>query len=319
MENTIIFESNENFSVPVSIVDKYLDAPETELRLILFLLRNSNHSFLKEEIEDKLGVDEKRLKQAFGSWVKKGILFKFHDRYVLERPRVTASDAIKYSADRISERIETDDKISFLYRQAEDAFRKPLTPESASILLSLVDYIGLEPEVAALLVQYCADEKKSLMSITSMGIEWSEKGIDTLDKAEEFLREIKARNETANKVSRLLGISGRKLTNEEKTVFIKWSDEFGFDGDIINLAYDASVKNTGKYQYKYMDKILSTWKEKGYKTPEEIREGDERPAVKPRKKRAKADNDAEIDTKSSAALSWEILTKDIEEEKDNGQ
>ena len=138
MENTIIFESNENFSVPVSIVDKYLDAPETELRLILFLLRNSNHSFLKEEIEDKLGVDEKRLKQAFGYWVKKGILFKFHDRYVLERPRVTASDAIKYSADRISERIETDDKISFLYRQAEDAFRKPLTPESASILLSLI-------------------------------------------------------------------------------------------------------------------------------------------------------------------------------------
>ena len=68
-----------------------------------------------------------------------------------------------------------------------------------------------------------------------------------------------------------------------------------------------------------MDKILSAWKEKGYKTPEEIREGDEKPAVKPRKKRAKADNDAEIDTKSSAALSWEILTKDIEEEKDNGQ
>lgn len=318
MENTIIFEANESFSVPVSVVDKYLDAPETELRLLLFLLRFSNHSFLKEELEEKLGVDEKKLKEAFGYWVKRGVLFKYRDRYVLERPRITASEAIRYSADRIAERIESDKQIFFLYKQAEDAFKKPLTPESASTILSLVDFVGLQPEVAALLIQYCADEKKSLMSLASMGIDWSEKGIDTFEKAEEYLTKAKERNETANRVSHLLGISGRKLTNEEKTVFVKWSDEFGFDADVINLAYDSSVKNTGKYQYKYMDKILSSWNEKGYKTAADIQSGEEKPAVKTRKRKNKTDNDAKIDTQSSVALSWEIMKKDLEEE-DDGQ
>lgn len=315
MENTIIFESNENFSVPISVVDKYLDAPEVELRLILFLLRYANHSFLKEELEKKLGIDEKRLKGAFDYWVKRGLLFKIREKYVLERPRVTASDAIKYSADRISERMESDKKIFFLYKQTEEALRKPLTPEIASTVLSLVDFIGLSPEVAAMLIQYCADEKNSLHSITSLGIEWSEKGIDTFEKAEAYLKEMKTKKETANKISRLLGISGRKLLNEERELFIKWNDEFGYGGDVINLAYEASIKNTGKYQYKYMDKVLSAWNKKGYKTAEEIKNNDEKPTVKTRKKRIKSDNDAEIDTKSSAALSWEILTKDIEEEK----
>ena len=50
MENTVVFEAAENFEVPVGIVDKYLDAPELELRLILFLLRNANRSFLTDEL-----------------------------------------------------------------------------------------------------------------------------------------------------------------------------------------------------------------------------------------------------------------------------
>ena len=318
MGNTVIFEANENFSVPVSIVDKYLDAPETELRLILFLLRNTNRSFLTEDICEKLAVDEKRLKNAFDYWVSKGILFRLRDKYVLDRPRVTASDAIKYSAERISERIEADSKVLFLYKQAETALRRPLTPEISSAILSLVDFVGLPPEVALLLIQYCGDEKKSLHAMVSTGIEWSEKGIDTFEKAENHLKELKERKETENRVSRLLGISGRKLTNDEKTVFVKWSEDFGFSPEVINFAYETSVKNTGKYQYKYMDKVLSAWKEKGYTTVAEI-QNDSVPAKKPTKRRRRSENDAAIDATSSEALSWEIIASDLEEDMENGQ
>ena len=319
MGNTVIFEAYENFSVPVSVVDKYLDSPETELKLLLFLLRYANNSFLKSQIEDKLGVDEKRLKEAFDFWVKRGVLFKTGDKYSLERPKLTASDALRYSADRISERMEADKEISFLYQQTEKALRKPLTPEIASAVLSLVDYAGLNPDAAMMLIQYCAEKNKSLRTMTSMGIEWSEKGITTFEKADKYLSELKERDNTAAKTASLLGISGRKLLAEEKTLFIKWSDEFGFDGDVINLAYEASIKNTGKYQYKYMDKALTSWNEKGYKTVAEIKADDTKPTAKTRKKRVKADNDAAIDTKAAEALSWEILTQDIGGDTEDGQ
>lgn len=313
MGNTVIFEANENFSVPVSVVDKYLGAPETELRLILLLLRNPNRSFLTEDICEKLAVDEKRLREAFDYWVARGLIFKLRDKYVLDRPKITASDAIKYSAERISERLEGDGSLLFLYKQAESALRRPLTPEISSAILSLVDYIGLPTEVAMLLIQYCGEENKSLRAMVSTGIEWSEKGIDTFEKAESHLKELHLKKESANKISALLGITGRKLTNDEKTVFVKWNDDFKFSPEIINYAYETSVKNTGKYQYKYMDKVLSSWNEKGYKTVAEITAEEQKPSAKPTKKRRRAENDATIDAQSSEALSWAIIASDLEE------
>ena len=50
MENTVLFEAPLTFSVPCDLVDRHLNAPEAELRLILLLLRNTNTAFLKEDL-----------------------------------------------------------------------------------------------------------------------------------------------------------------------------------------------------------------------------------------------------------------------------
>ena len=42
MDNTVIFEALDTFSVPTKVVDEHLHAPATALKLILFLLRNKN-------------------------------------------------------------------------------------------------------------------------------------------------------------------------------------------------------------------------------------------------------------------------------------
>jgi hypothetical protein len=253
MENTITFEGTETFGMPVVIADKHLNAPEVELRLIIFLLRNTNKSFLKDDLLQILKVDEQRLNEAFAYWVSAGILFRTAGKYTFERPKVATNDIMRYSADQIASRINNDNKIRFLYNKTEELLAKPLTTEDASAVLSLVDWVGLPAEVVAMLIQNCTENGKSLKKIVSTGIEWAEKGIDTYEKADQHIKNERAKKETVNKISRLLGITNRAITDGEQKVFLIWTDEYKFNTDIIKLAYENTVKSTGKYSYQCWD------------------------------------------------------------------
>jgi DNA replication protein DnaD len=50
----------------------------------------------------------------------------------------------------------------------------------------------------------------------------------------------------------------------------------GFDIDVILLAFDRTVTNTGGLKWSYMNKILSNWKEKGLSSVAEIEGKDSR-------------------------------------------
>lgn len=315
MDGTVIFEAMETFGVPNRIVDMYLKAPAAELRLILFLLRNKNSSFAKQDIIAALGEDEERIDKAFKYWCAAGILFKTGNKYIFERPKINAADIIHYSADEIASRIDTDESIRFLYKTAEDSLARPLTTTDASAIISLVDWNGLPPDVAALLINYGASEGRGLARIQKMGIEWAEKGIDSFEKAESYISARQASNDAIQKTSRLLGLTHRALTDAEKKAFGKWASEYGYGTDVIKLAYDRTVANTGKYSYRYMDKILNSWFEAGLKSQSEILNYEqnaetEQKSRKPRKKR----NDTRIDRREldeSIQDSWAIIEAEV--------
>ena len=310
MENTILFESSPAFSVPCDLVDRHLNAPETELRLMLLLLRNANAAFLKEDLMRTLNVDEPRLKEAFQYWVKAGLLYKAAGKYTLQRPQVKTSDFMTYQPETIAQRLEGDPALQYLYRHAEQTLKKPLTSTDASLIFSLVDWCGLPSDVVALLMRYGGENGMSLRQIANTGIKWADDGITTFEQAEEQIRKQTEKKNTVNRFAARLGILGtRAITEAEQKAFVKWKDEFGYDLDMIGLAYEETVKNTGKYTYLYMDKILSQWSLAGYQTPEQAQAAP-KPEQKPGKRPAR--RSAPNNPRKSAAandamdLAWEI-------------
>lgn len=312
MENTILFESAPAFSVPCDVVDRHLNAPEVELRLILLLLRNANAAFLKEDLLRTLSVDEPRLEEAFGYWVKAGVLFRVGGKYTLQRPQLKASDFMTYHPDTVARRLEGDTALQFLYKEAETALKKPLTSADASLILSLVDWCGLPAEVVALLIRYGGDNGKSLRQMAQTGVKWADDGVKTFEQAEELIRQETERKNTVNRIAARFGILGtRALSEAERKTFLKWKNDLGYDLDMIGLAYEETVKNTGKYAYPYIDKILVMWHDAGYKTPDDVSA-----APKPEQKsqkRAPARRAAANNPRKSAAandaldLAWEIV------------
>lgn len=309
-ENWIRFEASPSFAVPCDLVDRHLNAPAEELRLLLLLLRNPNATFRTEDLLRTLQTEPKRLADALEYWVKAGLLFHTGTSYSLTRPKLSASDFAAYNPETIAKRLEGDSALQYLYHAAEEALKKPLTSTDASLILSLVDWCGLPAEVVALLIRYGGENGKSLREIAKLGVRWSDDGVRTFEQAEELLRREAEKKNTVSRIAARFGILGsRALTEAEKKVFLKWKEEFSFGLDMIGAAYDETVKNTGKYTYAYVDRILTNWHTAGYTTPDQALSAP-KPTEKTRKTPARksAPNNPK---KSSAAgdamdLAWEI-------------
>lgn len=308
MENTLLFESTQSFSVPCDIVDRHLNAPETEWKLILLLLRNANAAFRKEDLMQLLNVDEPRLEEAFRYWTKNGVLFRAAGKYTLQRPQLTASDFITYNPEAIAQRLEGDTALQYLYKAAEEALKKPLSSSDASLIFSLVDWCGLPADVVALLLRYGGENGKSLRQIAQTGIRWADNGVKTFEQAELLIRKEAEKKKAVNRIAARFGILGtRAITEAEQKAFLRWTEEYGFELDMIGAAYEETVKLTGKYSYPYLEKILAKWHEAGFKTPEQAtaapkpapKKTGRRPSANNPKKTTQANNDA-------MDLAWEI-------------
>ena len=129
------------------------------------------------------------------------------------------------------------------------------------------------------LLHYCMfiseNRLPSMRYIEKEAYSWANREILTLEQAEEYISRSKQRREDTMKMAQALGIRGRQLSPTEKKYISAWLD-MGFVQDVILLAFDRTVTNTGGLKWSYMNKILSNWKEKGLYSVEEIEEKDGR-------------------------------------------
>ena len=308
--HTVIFENRPTFAVPNEIADSYLKAPEDALRLILFLLRNSSKSFTEDDICAASGIEKEKLGEAFDYWVEKGILFRTNQKYMLTRPQLKTSDIQPYSAEEVAARINSDSAVRFLYEKTEELLARPLSTTDAYTVLSLVDWIGLPPEVAAVLLQYCSDSgKKTMRQIEKTAVMWADGGIDTYEKAEAFLTAEKEKSESAKKTAKLLGLRDRALGEEEKKVFVSWRAELGYGDDMILAAYESMIKSIGSYKYQYIDKILRSWKDEGITDPAEAQT--KKPAAAKKPKKGRYGSVSAPDAEKTVDKTWEIMKKAV--------
>ena len=102
---------------------------------------------------------------------------------------------------------------------------------------------------------------------------WEREGVFSIERAEEYLKAIEARRNAHGEIKAALQIKGRELSSTEKGYVDEWI-AMGFGADVIEIAYDRTVTNTGKPAMGYMDTIIKNWHGKNLHTPQEIQEKD---------------------------------------------
>lgn len=304
---SIIMEKRDNsyILIPTTIVDRYLNvASHTELKVILWLLKNAGITADDLEIARYLNITVEELKAAITFWVKNGVLAKRGERLSMNAIIPNGDSAPAYSGEVIEEKLKREPELAKLIKEAERILEKLLSPNDISTLLSLHDWLGLKVEVILMIMDYCiSNGQKGMRTIEKTAISFSDLGINSYEKAENYIKEQQFKKTAESKIASLIGANGRALTDSEKKNINAWVSDFGFGLDMIKKAYETTVERTGKYSVSYMNTILRSWHEKGYKTLADA-EGE----VKPDSKKAK--KETSYDLEKSLAYSWEIVHND---------
>lgn len=189
-----------------------------------------------------------------------------------QAPSYTAADIAAELKDQGSE-------FPVLLQEIERMFGKRLTNPQVSVLLELYDHVGLPAEVLLMMMNWLCERNRkkygtprnpSMTVVKRTGYRWKEQGYDTLEAAEEYIKNVSLRETREGAVLAALGIYGRQPVASERNFIHQWLD-WGFPPETIAIAYDITVTSIGKMNWHYCNGILKRWQEKNLHSPEQVR------------------------------------------------
>ncbi len=281
--NTVFSGSKRFFAVPCSLADNYLKlADGPALKLILYLL-SSEEEFSAERFMAAAGVSKQQLSEALMFWKQVGVISDEDHREesgsaipmteikAPEEPR--SQDPAKmvvhsrYQPKDIAEMLRSDRSLKELFSEAEATLGRILKHADHEVLLNLRDYYGFDEQSVVLILEYCARlGKTSARYYETVAKDLFEKGAgDFKSIEEEFARRSEA-SDFESEIKREFGIDVK--LSAKQSGYIKAWKEMGFGTDMISIAREKCVDATNKISFPYINKVLSSWKEKGITTPE---------------------------------------------------
>ena len=152
------------------------------------------------------------------------------------------------------------DKVRKLFDSAQKKLGKMLSQQDMSLLFSFYDWLGLPMEVIELLLSYCtASGHTGMRYIEKVAIGWAEEGVNTVEKAAEY---IELRKTGYRSILQAFG-QNRMPVAAEEAYMKKWLQEYKLPLDVVKLACERTVMQTGKASFAYADRILENWKKAG--------------------------------------------------------
>ena len=263
-------------------------ADEADLQLLLLLsLHKDSDELDMEEIRASLELTEEELAASVKYWRGAGILKKVkktdakatpvkdkkievksaHANGKLER----ADAAPSYTSAELADLIEKRAGAEKFMNTAQQIMGKMFSTREMNILWGMVEYIGFDEECVLSILTYVASiDKKTVKYAEQLAFSLYDEGLTDKASIEERLAKMSAARSVRGRVEAMFGMTGRALTTREKKFLTAWTETMGFDADVIRLAYEITVDNTGEASLPYANKILESWHQSALHTADEV-------------------------------------------------
>lgn len=284
------------FGVPCVVADNLLKiATGTQIKVLLYILRCSGKNCTEEEISINTGVNISEVKEAVFFWQQANILTLQQSDTVSPStasppvPQQTANEAVPenssgqkknvHSAARkktwtgteINRRKKESPDIAELFEVAQSQLGT-LNPAQAESFMYMHDYLGLKKEVIITLVGYCCSMNKTNPKyIETIAENWADNNINTLELAMEAVQHSNILNDYTHNVMRILDVS--RLAKSHEKMIEDWHT-WNISMEMVEEAYDRTIKQINELSFPYINKILSSWHEKGFTDMKQIKEDD---------------------------------------------
>ncbi len=189
-----------------------------------------------------------------------------------------------YTSEAVAAFAAQDASFTLLQGEISRRLGRVLTSEELKVLLSIRDYLKMPPEVVSMVLTYCLQRNEyynrthgTNRTVTMRTIErecyvWANQGIVTLERASDYISRKLSLMTPEAQVKKLMQLD-RPLVESERNYIQSWL-EMGFEPAAIQCAYEKTIVSTGKLAWRYMNKILLNWHEKGLHTLSQVQSGD---------------------------------------------
>ncbi len=274
----------DGFSLSFDFVEKWGRFAKPEyFRIYVYILSKYEKDktvYSIGELSEILDIKENKVKGAIEYWAMEGFLKSEGDSYVFtsnspeektNKVKAKVSSRPSYTHTEIDTSASKNKEVSYLFKQAEKLMGKLLSSNDMEVLYSFVDWLSLPVEVIIMIINYAVSNNKgSMRYIEKVALDWADREINTYERAEEHIKELEAIGSKSRKICKILGISGRALSTTEKKYIDIWTVQKDIPLDLIPIAYDRTLVQTGALKWAYMNKILCSWFDEGIKTQEDL-------------------------------------------------
>ncbi len=290
---------NAAFAVPGAVVDHFIRlAGEKELKVLLCVLRRPEENFTADSIAAYLHIDTEAAQEALDFWVQADVLrrgentpaagFRFAvpaqapvqeaspasvtEPAAAETPSLDISPVssqrssreIKLDPSEIAAAVEGSQELSDLFSLAEKTLGKPLNHMEQRSLIWMCQYLNMPGSIILMLLEYCVSiGKYSISYAESIAIRWQSEGITKLEDVESVLQQMAKEQGFISELRRRFEMK-RSPTSKQKAFIDLWQ-KAGYSMELIQYAYEITVENIEKLDFKYINTILESWAVNGVK------------------------------------------------------
>ena len=213
----------------------------------------------------------------------------------IPRPR-----AVKPQMGEVLERQKSSPEFKYLLQTASARLGHPISHGDMETLLYLFDTAGLPAEVILMAIAHAVSLGKTNMRyIEKVALDWADRDITTIAAAEEHLCALERRRKAWEHLAVLLELPPKPPTAAQLNAAEQWICDWKTGDELIRLAYEICVENTGKFQPKYMTAVMEQWRAEGLTTAKQVMASRQPPAKKTAGKPLPAD-------KEGSSLSQEL-------------
>ena len=277
------------------------NADENDLKILIALMMAANaDGELPDDatVSEALEIDKADVTAAVKFWRGAGIIVsasvqkKKNPEKPLENAQTRESKPTEENTEKAEKQesahrggaLESADSSSYMTSELADIFEKRAVPAEfideaqrvfgktfnsydTSLVVGLIDRLGFEEEaVLAILAYVVRIGKRGVRYAEKIAIALYDDGYTRAREVVDRIAVIERAAEEAVKIKKLFGIGDRELSRSEKTLFEKWTKQFGYDLEIIRIAYDITIDAIQKPVPKYAGSIIEKWYNEGLRT-----------------------------------------------------
>lgn len=226
------------------------------------------------DLSKKLELDFKVIQDAIKYWEDLGVLTKKNTGYIINnlqeielhklyKPKVALSAEAQKQTAQNQRRAQAIENIN------NEFFQGIMSPSWYSDIELWFKKYNFDEEVMIALFRYCFNRSALHRNyIQAVADAWFNNNIQNFNDLDNYYAKQEKLNILYKSISKKLGFN-RQLTQYEQAYVQKWSIEYGFPIEIIEIALKKTTSKVNP-NFDYLDKLLTDWYDRNFKTTAEV-------------------------------------------------